>query len=226
MPSLTPQPRDGVAIAVVDDHDVIHTGITTWCAEARPPITITGNYYTAEAFLAEHPCATTDIDVVLLDLELHSRQPDFDALERITTAGHRVIVYSHIEHPEVILSSLDLGAITYIVKSEGKNHLLEAVRAGPSDQPYIGPRMAAAMCNDTTTGRPHLAEREKEVLIAWFQTENKELVAQRLHIEPTTVRTHLQRVRAKYAAVGRPAPTKATLVARAVQDGIISIEDV
>ena len=34
-----------------------------------------------------------------------------------------------------------------------------------------------------------------------------------------------QRARAKYAAVGRPAPTKAALIARAVQDGILSIED-
>ena len=40
----------------------------------------------------------------------------------------------------------------------------------------------------------------------------------------TSVRTHLQRVRAKYAAVGRQARTKAALIARAVQDGYISIE--
>ena len=106
MPTPTPRPPDEAAIVIIDDHDVIHTGITTWCTQADPPIQITANYYSAEDFLTEHPCATTDIDVVLLDLELKSRQPDFDALTNITTAGHRVIVYSHIEHPEVILSSL------------------------------------------------------------------------------------------------------------------------
>lgn len=55
--------------------------------------------------------------------------------------------------------------------------------------------------------------------------ESNDLVAGRLNIAPATVRTHLQRVRVKYAAAGRPAPTKAALVARAVQDGIISIDD-
>lgn len=55
--------------------------------------------------------------------------------------------------------------------------------------------------------------------------ESKDLVTCRLNIAPATVRTHLQRVRVKYAAAGRPAPTKAALVARAVQDGIISIDD-
>jgi len=67
--------------------------------------------------------------------------------------------------------------------------------------------------------------REREVLVAWFQTESKELVGQRLYISPATVRTHLQRIRIKYAAAGRPATTKAALVARAIQDGMISVDD-
>lgn len=73
--------------------------------------------------------------------------------------------------------------------------------------------------------RPDLAPREKEVLIAWFRTDSKDGVARQLHIAPTTVRTHLQRVRAKYAAVGRPASTKAALVARAIQDGLVEVDD-
>ncbi len=92
--------------------------------------------------------------------------------------------------------------------------------------PYVGPRMAEAMINDSAVGRPNLAPREKEVLIAWFRTESKDVVASQLQIAPTTVRTHLQRVRAKYAAVGRPATTKAALVARAIQDGIVNVDDI
>jgi DNA-binding CsgD family transcriptional regulator len=85
--------------------------------------------------------------------------------------------------------------------------------------------MAKALLNDQTLGRPRLSQRERQVLIAWFQTENKEAVAKRLFIEPSTVATHLQRVRAKYAVAGRSAPTKAALVARAIQDGILTAED-
>jgi DNA-binding CsgD family transcriptional regulator len=79
--------------------------------------------------------------------------------------------------------------------------------------------------DDTPLTRPDLAPREKEILIAWCHAETKELVARRLNIAPTTVKTVLRRIRAKYAAVGRPAPTKAALVARAIQDGLISIKD-
>ena len=213
-------------VAVVDDHDVIHSGIRAWCATAEPPIRITGDYLTADAFLADHASPESGVDTVVVDLELDSRQPAFDDLQRIIDAGHRVVVYSHLEHNEIILRSLDLGAATYLAKAEGKRHLLQAILAVAVDEPYVGPRMAAALCSDTTEGRPSLSAREIEVLQAWFQTESKEVVARRLRLEPTTIKTHLQRIRAKYAGVGRPAPTKAKLVARAVQDGLIGIDEI
>jgi DNA-binding NarL/FixJ family response regulator len=73
--------------------------------------------------------------------------------------------------------------------------------------------------------RPALAPREQQVLLAWIRCDNKDEVARQLEISPTTVRTHLQRIRDKYAAAGRPAPTKAALVARAIQDGLVDVND-
>lgn len=73
--------------------------------------------------------------------------------------------------------------------------------------------------------RPALSSREIEVLLAWIASDSKVEVAQRLFISLGTVNTHLTRIRDKYAAVGRPAPTKAALVARALQDALIDIDD-
>jgi DNA-binding NarL/FixJ family response regulator len=157
---------------------------------------------------------------------VQSGRLDFGSLDRIIGSGHRVIVYSHFATAEVILHCLDRGAATYLVKGlESKRHLLEAIRAAPTDIPYVTPPMSCAMRINCSSGRPNLTAREKEVLIAWVRTESKQLVARGLDIAAPTVRSHLQRIRAKYAAVGRPAKTKAALVARAVQDGIISIHD-
>ena len=214
-----------LCIAVIDDLDIVHSGIKAWCAATEPPITVSGCFLDSASFLDAHPSPSAAARVAVVDLELTCRKPDFEALERIVDAGHRVVVYSHLEQNEVILRCLDLGAVTYLVKSEGKRHLIEAVRSAASDTPYVGPRMAGALHSDSTVGRPSLAAREKEVLVAWFQTESKELVGNRLFISPATVRTHLQRIRLKYAAVGRPATTKAALVARAIQDGLISVDE-
>ena len=74
--------------------------------------------------------------------------------------------------------------------------------------------------------RPELAPREREVLVAWILNDNKDEVASLLQISATTVRTHLQRIRDKYAAAGRPAPTKAALRRPAlIQDGLIDVND-
>ena len=72
---------------------------------------------------------------------------------------------------------------------------------------------------------PNLTPREREILIAWIHDDNKDAVARRFSISAATVRSVVQRVRVKYAAVGRPAPTKAALVARALQDGLVKIDD-
>ncbi|OBF29139.1 response regulator [Mycobacterium sp. ACS4331] len=220
--SLNVQP---VTIAVIDDHDVVHAGIEAWCADAEPEINLLASFTTPSGFLTWHDEHASAVDVVLLDLQIEGNRPDFDTLAELCRSGHRVIVYSHLTADEVILTCLDLGAVTYLTKSEGKRHLIDAIHAAHSTTPYVGPRMGKALLNDNTLGRIRLSEREKEVLIAWFQTESKDLVGQRLYIAPTTVRTHLQRARAKYASIGRPAPTKSALLARAIEDGILSLND-
>jgi DNA-binding NarL/FixJ family response regulator len=217
-------PTACTAAAVIDDHDAIHAAVQLWCLRADPPFFFAGGFASVERFLATHPTQQS-VDVVVFDLELDDRRPDFTGLGKVVNAGHRVVVYSHLTADEIILQCLEIGAATYLAKSEGRKHLTDALRAARTNQPYLGPRMAGAMLQDQSTGRPNLAPREKEVLIAWFQTESKDLVASKLQIASTTVRTHLQRIRAKYAAVGRPASTKSALVARAIQDGIIIAED-
>jgi DNA-binding NarL/FixJ family response regulator len=216
-------PQNG-SVAVVDGHDAVHVAVELWCAQAQPPIHFAGSYFSAEQFLAAHP-SPAGIGAVVLGLDGDGPRVDLTALDQIVQRRHRVIVYSHISSDDTILTALDRGAVTYLAKSERKDHLIDAIRAAGTDTPYVAPTMAGAILNDSTIGRPNLAPREKEVLIAWFRTESKELVARQLEIAPTTVRTHLQRVRAKYAAVGRAATTKAALVARAIQDGIIDVDD-
>lgn len=169
-----------VTVAVIDDQDVVHAGVEAWCAAADPPIDLVGNYLHPKEFLTAFPAVPHEVDVVLLDLQIEGSRPDFDILRTLSQAGQRVVVYSHLAADEIILSSLDLGAVTYLVKSEGRLHLIEALHSAASGTPYIGPRMAKALAHDRNSGRIKLSEREIEVLRAWFQTESKELVGKRL----------------------------------------------
>ncbi len=73
--------------------------------------------------------------------------------------------------------------------------------------------------------RPSLSAREIEVLRAWLVCDSKDVAARSLFISPATVNTHVARIRDKYDAVGRPAASKSTLLARALQDGLITVEE-
>jgi DNA-binding NarL/FixJ family response regulator len=70
--------------------------------------------------------------------------------------------------------------------------------------------------------RPRLAPRQQQVLIAYVGgSDLLPTVARELGMDRETLKTHLRRIRAKYAEVGRPAPTRRDLYVRAVEDGLV-----
>jgi DNA-binding CsgD family transcriptional regulator len=70
--------------------------------------------------------------------------------------------------------------------------------------------------------RPRLAPRQRDVLVAYAAGNDLlPTVARSLGMERETLKTHLRRIRAKYAEVGRPAPTRRDLYVRAVEDGLL-----
>ncbi|WP_054815166.1 response regulator transcription factor [Nocardia arizonensis] len=214
-----------VGIAIVDDHPVIVAGIRSWCADAEPPIEVIA-WFEHPDELFDAPDALARADVVVADLQFGTREPDTTAVQRLSDDAHRVVVYSQHTEPGLVRHCLNLGAVTYLSKGEGDEHLIHAVRAAARDRPYHGgPTMAKMMTSDATADRPRLTEREREVLLAWFQSESKVLVAQKLFLSVSSIDTYLERIRTRYAAVGRPAPTKAALVARAISDGLIAADE-
>jgi DNA-binding NarL/FixJ family response regulator len=150
---------------------------------------------------------------------------DLAGLDQIVGTGHQVIMYTAMATEQMVYGGLQHGALTCLTKSEDKQHLINAIRAARKGTPYYGPKTHDSMLNDSVVGRPTLGARQKEVLMAWLRAESKGEVACALSISPATVRTHLARIRAKYGAVGRPVNSKATLVARAIQDGFLSLDE-
>jgi DNA-binding CsgD family transcriptional regulator len=89
----------------------------------------------------------------------------------------------------------------------------------------VRPAVAAVVEWTPRSPRPSLSQREVEVLIAWFAAESKTAAGRALFINPSTVATHISRVRAKYDAVGRRASSKSALFARLLEDGHTRLED-
>jgi DNA-binding NarL/FixJ family response regulator len=211
-------------VVVIDDQPIVHTGVRCWVAEASSLTGAVHSYRSVAEFLREHRSHAAE--VVVYDPEQGEQRPDYAGLQQLSKLKHRVVAYSRIASAEIILSCLDAGAANYIVKSESPQHLIEAIRAAQRGTPARGPLAATAVQAAQQRGRPELTAQERRVLIEWLLTDNKDSVSKKLHIAPSTVRTHLQRIRRRYSEIDRPAPSKAALFARAIQDGLIGIHDV
>lgn len=91
--------------------------------------------------------------------------------------------------------------------------------------PAAGRSMITRASHAARRTDPGLSAREVEVLLAWITNDTKSAVSRVLFIAPGTVNTHLSRIRTKYQSAGRPASTKAALLARAIQDGLIRLDE-
>ena len=95
-----------------------------------------------------------------IDVERTSRQLDFCAVQLISSASHRVIVYWHLIRDEVTLKCRDLVVVAYIAKTEGNEHLLEAIHAAATDTSDADRKWPARSTTAaSSTGPP--ARREK-----------------------------------------------------------------
>lgn len=211
---MTARARPGEAVrrpgvVLVDAHPVVLTGMGTWFRRAGIAVVAAGD--SAEVAWGS-PGGTADV-VVLDPHPLGSGEPAWADLERLVTAGRRVVVHTVHRDEETIAQCCRLGCLL-VSKTDGEASLVAAVLAAAGIRPC-----------PSTADRPRLTARERDVLLAWIRCESKRTVAMLCHLSPRTVEGYIDRIRLRYAEVGRPAPTKASLVARALQDGLIALDE-
>jgi two-component system nitrate/nitrite response regulator NarL len=215
--------RMRVTAGIVEDHPVVIEGITSWISadpEERIQVVLV-----AHDLMALEPVTGPVADVIILDLELNGKLVT-SQLARLVAAGNRIVAFSAHADPGLVRDVLDGGAHAYVAKDEGREYLVEAVLAAAADRPCVTRSQAKAFLGDTGPGRPSLSVQERQALLLWFQGMSKASVGRRMSITENTVRQYIDRARMKYAALGRPALSKDALLARAIEDGIITPREV
>lgn len=218
-----------VRVALVDDHDVVVEGERAWIeADPRRRVVIVGTGETIEEALAGQGVTA---DVVVLDLELSDGEASgtlvTDRVRGLCDRGYRVVVFSvHVE-PLIVGQVMDAGATAFLDKRTERGQFVDTIVAIGHDLPFVTPSMAGGML-----GLVQLSAREREALQYFFQGMTRTSIAWRMRkaggepISPETVKQYIERARAKFAAVGRPCRSNFALLARCVQLGLISLEEV
>lgn len=198
-------------LLIADDHNVVREGISYMLADEED-IEIVGEASSGEELL--ELIAGTPVDVVLLDV----RMAGIGGLEALEQIGRnlpqiRVLMLSMHDEPGYVRRAIELGAAGYLLKSAGRDELLQAIRAVADGGVYIQGELVKPLVSDVAgAGGPsgHLSPREREVLqLVAHGSENKQ-IATDLGLSETTVKSYLRGIferlevtsRAEAVAVG------------------------
>ena len=204
-------------LLIVDDHEVVREGLVAALAADRRYDVVAAVASGAEA-VAALPRARPDVAVI--DLRL----PDLAGDELCRTLRERrpglpVVILSSYASEDTVRAAMDAGASAYISKSAGLAELrdvLERVAGGAAaGEPQIVEQLHGLLVRRDDEARP--TPRQERVLDLAAEGLTYHEIGERLFISESTVRFHMQKLKAKLGA-----RTKTDLIAKAIRAGILA----
>lgn len=205
-----------ILVGIVEDHPAMLFGVAT-ILNRSGGIRVAASGGTAVDVAAQ----ARRLDVVLLALKLSDGSTPAENLHTLEPLGAHVVAYTAGDRPHLIREAARAGAAGMISKGDPIDVIVASVRRAAQGHILATAQWAAALDSDHQFVAAHLSRRESEVLSLYASGKTAEHVAQTLFLSRETVLDHIRRIRAKYAAVDRAAPTKVDLFRRAVEDGLV-----
>ena len=206
-----------VSIGIVDDHELVRQGLQSLLED-----TSHGRAFAQVVYCGADPsaCQETMPRVALLDVDLGNATPRVEeSVAILVEAGIAVLMISAHDDARSIRAGLGAGALGFVPKRVSWDILQEALTTVAGDELYLSVDLASILSAAVET--PDLSPRESDALRLYASGLSMTAVARKMGISPHTAKEYLDRVRAKYAAVGRTARTRTELYAAARNDGII-----
>lgn len=209
-----PQPTR-VRVGIVDDHELVRQGLRSLLEEDGE-----GEVEVVYCGLEPHECVAASVDVALLDVDLGpGSKPVEDSVSALISAGAGVLLISAFEDARAIRRGLSAGALGFVPKRVSFDVLKEAVHTVAGQELYLSVDLASILAAAVET--PELSPRELDALRLYASGLSINAVGRKMGISPHTAKEYLDRVRAKYGAVGRTARTRTELYAAARTDGLL-----
>lgn len=206
-----------VRVAVVDDHESVRVGLKAAFVEAGHDFVLAAS--NVDELIAG--LAGSEVDVVVLDLSLGDGSSVTRNVKGVQAIGAPVLVHSIADRVDLVREALAAGAAGVIPKSASMRTVVTAATTVARGEVLNNLEWATAIDADRDFAKAELGRREREILHLYASGLPLKLAAEQLGIGYSTAREYLDRIRAKYVEVGRPAPTKVDLLRRAVEDGVL-----
>lgn len=203
-------------IALVEDHRLVALGFADLVSA-----TAELHLVTCVTTVTEIPDDAWPLDLVVLDLRLEDGSTPAANVRAVHERGAEVLVLTGGENAALARSAAAAGVLGIVRKSEPLPTIMEAIVAAAHGETIPTTEWAAALDADENLADAGLSAREREILALYASGEKAQAVAFQTGLSKATVAQYVSRIRTKYSRVGRPAPTKIELNARAREDGLI-----
>lgn len=208
---------DRVTVAIVDDHDAIRLGFRAACDEYN--FELLASAASVDNLMQVIGDAVPQVTV--LDLSLSDGSLVEDNVRRVRELGAQVLIFSIADKRNLIRAAIKAGAAAIVPKAQSMDELASAIRLVASGIYVNNTQTTAAIDSDLEFKEARLSPREREVLTLYASGLALKQVAYSLNIKMNTAKEHIDRVRSKYADIGRPVSSKTELLLRAIEDGLI-----
>lgn len=187
-------------VAVVEDHPLFRAVLVDVLRQTADLRVVAAGASIDEL----EPLDERPMDVVLFDLHVPGKA-GAEGVRYLTGRGKAVLVVSAFADRDDVLDAIAAGASGYLTKDSDGPALVRAVRDVAAGRSHVCPTLAGYFMHDDGRRRPRgerreahdLTEREREVLGLLASGETDQEIASMLGISVRTVRSHLDRIRAK-----------------------------
>lgn len=186
-----------ITVLLADDQPVVRQGFEMFLAD-DPRIRVVG--HAASGVQAVEQVRLLHPDVVLMDVRMPQRDGLSATKEIVERFPHsRVIVVTTFDVDEYVFAALDHGAAGFLLKDADPSELSAAIVAAAAGETIISPRVSTRVAREFArrAGRSvpdvdhGLTQREMDVVQKLACGMGNEEIASDLHIEASTVKTHL-----------------------------------
>ncbi|QNG99302.1 response regulator transcription factor GacA [Pseudomonas sediminis] len=187
-----------IRVLVVDDHDLVRTGITRMLADIDG-LQVVGQACTGEEALLK--VRELKPDVVLMDVKM----PGIGGLEATRKLMRsypdiKVVAVTVCEEDPFPTRLLQAGAAGYLTKGAALDEMVQAIRLVFAGQRYIDPQIAQQLAlksfQPQNSGSPFdlLSEREIQIALMIANCHKVQNISDKLCLSPKTVNTYRYRI--------------------------------
>lgn len=194
-----------IRIVIVDDHEIIHNGITD-ILKSESYYEIVGHAFNGKDAVE---LATAIVpDVIFMDISMPVLN-GIEAIKQIKTMQNHIKIIALTQHndSEYIQQVLIAGGDGYLLKNSKKEEFIEAIKTVLKNKRYLSYEVSDLLINsslqtknETEEEKIHLTSREIEIIQKIADDKSNQEIANELFISLRTVETHRRNLMQKLKA--------------------------